>query len=75
MRWRGTGAPEPVPDPVDVGLQARVDQVDAIVAAALRANKRLVSTDVLLDVKLALHPVQLRPEVPVIPGPDGARGA
>ena len=49
-------------------LQARVARVDAIVAAALTAHSGgRVPADVLLDIKLALHPVTLRPAVP---GPD-----
>jgi hypothetical protein len=53
--------------------QARVDQADAVIAEALRAHSRgMVTVDVLLDIRLALHPVALRPPVPVMPGPDGA---
>lgn len=82
--WHGSGDPSPSPDPapderieltprgLQVSWQARVDQADAILAEALkRHDNGRVPVDVLLDIRLALHPVKLRPEVP---GPDGARG-
>jgi hypothetical protein len=60
-----------------VVLRALVDQADAVLKAALDEHGRrgAVPVDVLLDIRLALHPVELRPPVPVIPGPDGARHA
>lgn len=83
--WHGSGDTSPSPDPapderveltplgLKVSWQARVDQVDAILAEALRQyGNGHVPADVLLDIRLALHPVKLRPEVP---GTDRARRA
>ena len=49
-------------------LRARVDQVDVIVAKALGSNRISVPIDVLLDIKVALHPRHARSSVPM-PGP------
>lgn len=56
--------------------EARVAQALAVIEAAqIRYGHGPFPGDVLLDVRLALRPVQLRPEVPVVPGPDGATRA
>jgi len=88
--WHGSDdaspSPEPEPEPEDtveltsqalqVLWQTRVALVDALVTDALQhRTDGLVPADVLLDILLALRPIELRREVPVIPGPDGARRA
>lgn len=84
--WRGYRASSPVPDPADDDCYeltpaalhalylARTDRVMAVVEEALRRyGSGPIPGDVLLDIKLALRPVQLRPPVPIVPGPpDGA---
>jgi hypothetical protein len=56
--------------------QAQLDRAHAVIEAALRRyGNGPIPGDVLLDVRLALQPVKLRPEVPIVPGPDGATRA
>lgn len=87
--WHGSDDPAPAPEQHEVAVQldvverslqllwaVRVAHVDALVAdALLHRTDGLVPADVLLDILLVLRPVELRREVPVIPGPDGARRA
>jgi hypothetical protein len=54
-------------------LRGRIRRAQMVLGEAMRTHGNgWVPPDVLLDIKLALNPVTLRPEVPVIPGPDGA---
>ena len=81
--WPFNDEPAPAPRPDDrveltdagmnVLMRSRIDQVDAIVDDALRkyTGRRAAPLDVLLDVRLALHPERSRSAVPVVPGPDG----
>jgi hypothetical protein len=83
--WHDSGGSSPPSGPagdIPVGLtprgelfvlRARVDQVDAMLRdAVLAARDGKVPVDVLLDINRTLHPVNLRPAVPVIPGPESA---
>lgn len=84
--WQGSDAASPASEPaaddrfeltpaaLHALYLARTDRAMAVVDAALeRYGNGPVPGDVLLDIKLALRPVQLRPPAPVVPGPDGAR--
>lgn len=86
--WHGSGdtSPSPEPGPDDrveltesaiaaLEMRAQLDQIAAIVLDAESRYGRWMPADVLLDIRLVLYPVKLRPAVPVIPGPDGARRA
>jgi ribosomal protein S18 acetylase RimI-like enzyme len=59
---------------VDPKWRDRIGQVDELLTEAMRqhGDSGYVPVDVLLNIRMALHPVVLRPAVPpVIPGRDG----
>lgn len=69
---------ELLPLGVEVVLQARIDQADALLQDAFRRQRNgRVDVEVLLDVRNALRPqprqqeVRLRRAVPQAPGPEG----